>query len=63
MKFRVIIEVGVFEAYVDFDEIVEACDFAKTLLTHKADSEDTKKKTVVRIEATLDDESKDGEDL
>lgn len=50
MKYRVILKVSYNEAWFDFDNIEDAGEFAKTILTHQVESEDSKRKSMIRLE-------------
>lgn len=50
MKYRVILEVGYNTTWFDFDDIESAGEFAKTILMHQVDNEDTRHKEKVRLE-------------
>ena len=50
MKYRVILEVGYNTAWFEFDDIVDAGNFEKTLLIHQVANEDTKHKSKIRLE-------------
>lgn len=50
MKYRVIFKVNYYEAWFEFDTVEEAGEFAKTLLTHQVESEDNKRKSMIRLE-------------
>ena len=49
MIYRVILEVGYNDAWFDFDDISEAGDFARTILTHQSENDDTRNKRTVSI--------------
>lgn len=50
MKYRVILKVNYYEAWFEFDNIEDAGEFAKTILTHQVESEDNKRKSTIRLE-------------
>lgn len=50
MKYRVILKVNYYEAWFEFDTVEEAGEFAKTILTHQVESEDNKRKSMIRLE-------------
>jgi hypothetical protein len=50
MKYRVIFKVNYYEAWFEFDTVEEAGEFAKTILTHQVESEDNKRKSMIRLE-------------
>ena len=50
MIYRVIIKVGYYEAYFEFNESEKACEFATTALAHMTSNEDTKKKSSIALE-------------
>lgn len=50
MKYRVIFKVSYNEAWFEFDTIEEAGEFAKTILMHQVESEDSRRKSMIRLE-------------
>lgn len=50
MIFRVVIKVGYYETWYEFESMGEAGAFAQTVLTHQVDSEDTARSLSVRID-------------
>lgn len=50
MKYRLILKVGYNEIWFEFDTIAEAGLFAKTILVHQVENEDTKKKSFITIQ-------------
>lgn len=60
MKYRVIVKVSYHEAWFEFDDIESAGEFAKNILTHQVESEDSKRKSTVRIDVV--DPTIEGED-
>ena len=50
MKYRIILKVGYYSTWFDFDDIEAAGEFAKTILLHQVQNEDTEKGTSVKIE-------------
>lgn len=50
MKYRVILKVNYYEAWFEFDTVEEAGEFAKTILMHQVESEDNKRKSMIRLE-------------
>ena len=61
MIYRVILKVGYNEAWFDFDTIEEAGEFAKTILVHQTENEDSKRRSVIRLEV-IDTTIVDGEE-
>lgn len=57
MKYRVIVKIGYHEAWFDFEDMADAGEFAKTVLTHQAPNEDTRYKTSVNILVVKDGEA------
>lgn len=49
MIYRVILHVGYNEAWFDFEDMNEAGDFARTILTKHQENEDTRKRNTVTI--------------
>lgn len=60
IKYRVYVKVSYNTAYFDFDDIQEAGDFAKTILTHHTPNDDSRDFDGVKIEVI--DISKESED-
>lgn len=50
MKYRIILKVGYYSTWFDFDDIGEAWEFAKQMLIHHVPNEDTEKIATVKIE-------------
>lgn len=50
MIYRVVINVGYYTAYFDFDTPKKACRFATSALTHSVSNEDTSKKSSITLE-------------
>ena len=50
MKYRVVLKVSYNEAWFDFDSAEEACKLAELLLTSMVDSDDQKRKAVIRMD-------------
>lgn len=50
IKYRTIIKIGYYEAWYEFDDAEDAVTFAKTLLEHQVDNEDSKKKTRITLQ-------------
>lgn len=50
MKCRLILKVGYNEIWFEFDTIAEAGEFAKSILVHQVENEDTKKKSFITIQ-------------
>ena len=61
MKYRVVLEVGYNVAWFEFTSMEAAGEFAKTILMHQVESEDTRKKSKVRIDV-VDLNAEKGED-
>lgn len=49
IMYRVTIKISYYEAWFEFEDLNEAGEFAKTILAHQIENEDTKKKTQVNI--------------
>lgn len=49
MIYRVILRVSYSDAFFDFDNAADACNFATVALEHSADSEDQKKKSKITL--------------
>lgn len=62
MKYRVILKVSYNEAWFDFDTIEEAGEFAKTVLVHQSDSDDSKRKSSIRIDVINTEAEEENED-
>ena len=63
IKYRVIIKVGYYATWFDFDSANPACDFATSALTHMVPNEDNSKKTSINIQVVdVDMEKAGGED-
>ena len=63
IKYRVIIKVGYYATWFDFDSADQACNFATSALTHMVPNEDNSKKTSINIQVIdLDAEKADGDD-
>ena len=62
MKYRVILKVSYNEAWFDFDTIEEAGEFAKTVLVHQSDSNDSKRKSSIRIDVINPEAEEENED-
>lgn len=54
MKYRVIVKIGYHEAWFDFEGIQAAGEFAKTVLIHQTENEDTPKKASVTIRVIVE---------
>lgn len=50
MIYRIILSIGYNKAWFDFNNIEEAGEFAKTILTHQSANEDRTKRDSVRLE-------------
>lgn len=47
--YRVVIKVGYYEAFFDFDSVNEACEFTRTAVVHSVENEDSKRPTSLTI--------------
>lgn len=61
MIYRVVLKISYNEAYFDFEDIESAGRFARLILVHMVDSDDSRKKTSIRIEV-INTENKESED-
>lgn len=59
MIFRVVIKVGYYETWYEFESMSEAGTFAQTVLTHQADNEDTTRKLSVRIDVIANEKGEE----
>lgn len=60
--YRVVVKVGYNEAAFEFESMRDAGDFARTILTHQVETEDTKKALYVKIEVSVcDDDEEENE--
>ena len=50
MIYRIILNVSYYKAFFDFDNLEDAGNFAKTILTHQSNCDDTKEKSSIRME-------------
>ena len=50
MRYRVVFKVGYHDIWFEFDSIAEAGAFAKIVLVHQVENEDTKKKSFITIQ-------------
>jgi hypothetical protein len=50
MKYRLILKVGYYEAWFEFDSIREAGAFAEAILVHQIPNEDTNKKIYITVQ-------------
>lgn len=50
IKYRVILKIGYYETWFDFDSVEQACQFATNALTHMVENEDNKKKAYINIQ-------------
>ena len=62
MNYRVVLKVSYNEAWFDFDTIEEAGEFAKTILVHQTNSEDSRKKSSVKIDVINPEAEEENED-
>ena len=63
IKYRVILKVGYYETYFEFESSDQACNFAANALSHMVTSEDTKKKTSINIQVIdADADAKEDDD-
>ena len=62
MIYKVVLTVGYNEAHFEFNNIEDAGEFAKTILTHSVKSKDSSRKTSVDIRAYSGDATEDEED-
>lgn len=62
MKYRVNVKIGYYEAWFDFEDMADAGEFAKTVLTHQVPNEDTRRKTSVSIRVMSDGEETEDEE-
>ncbi len=51
--YRVAIKISYYEAWFEFEDLDDAGEFAKMILTHQVENDDTKKKTQVNIRAIV----------
>lgn len=59
VTYRVIVKVGYYEAWFEFESMSEAGAFAQTVLTHQASNEDTTRKLSVRIDVIVNEKGED----
>lgn len=64
IMYRITIKISYYEAWFEFEDLNEAGEFAKTILSHQVENEDVKKKThvnisVVAYEAEKEEEAND----
>lgn len=53
IMYRVAIKISYYEAWFEFEDLDDAGEFAKMILTHQVENDDTKKKTQVNIRAIV----------
>lgn len=51
--YRVAIKISYYEAWFEFEDLDDAGAFAKMILTHQVENDETKKKTQVNIRAIV----------
>ena len=61
MIYRVIMKVGYYEAWYDFDDAETACSFAQLMLTHQTPNDDTRKEKHIELKV-IDTTIKDVEE-
>lgn len=61
MIYRVVIKVGYNDAAFEFESLRDAGDFARMVLTHQVETEDTKKALYVKIEVRSCEEEEEEE--
>ena len=62
--YRVVIKVGYYSAYFEFDTPEKACRFATSALTHNVSNEDTSKKSSITLEIVDSElEAKENEEV
>lgn len=59
MKYRVIVKVGYHTALFEFDDMTEAGEFAKAILTHQVPNEDTSYKTSISMQILQDGDTEE----
>ena len=62
ISFRVVINVGYYAAWFDFEDAEQACIFATNALTHLTPNEDNRKETSISIRVVDLEAEKEKED-